>query len=260
MAPERPPAPPMQACIAGCGGTCPPVWINPIPNPVDIRQRPLVGTGVWAFDWETCPACEMEQQREQAARAATRADRERRTELLAILGGEKAETFTLDAFKPQAGALEALQEARAFHPKRSNLYLWGPCGTGKTHLASGIAAKWFWEGARVDFWKPPALMRHMRVKEADEQERRIERASTVPLFVLDDLGVGMATEFYNQILWEIIDNRDMTKRNGLIITSNLSLAALAEKLGDDRLPSRIEGLCKIVKIEGKDYRQEGRKP
>jgi DNA replication protein DnaC len=242
------------SCLGGCGIKIEPIWVDEIINPVDPLRRPLAGTRCWCYPFEVCADCKERQAREAAERENARNAKEREAELSGILGGPKSIGFTLDVFRSGPGSLEALQEARAFHPKRSNLYIWGPCGTGKTHLASAIGSKWFNEGARVEFWKPPALMRHMRVKDADEQEKRIERASSVPVFILDDLGVGMATEFYNQILWEIIDNRDIRLRNGLVITSNLSLAALSEKLQDDRLASRIAGMCKVIKIEGKDWR------
>ena len=56
------------------------------------------------------------------------------------------------------------------------------------------------------------------------------------------------------MLYEILDLRASNYKNGLILTSNLSLEEFAAKVGDDRLPSRIAGLCKVIKIESKDYR------
>lgn len=237
-------------CIRDCGRVCPPEYVEP----VMFNGRPITGTGVWIYPWQECPDCALKRDAaESIARAKVQAEA-RKADLLAMLGGPKAEGFTLETFKSTPGSLSALQEARTFDPKASNLYLWGPCGTGKTHLAGGIAAKWHYEGARVEFWKPPALMRSLRVKDPNDQEERIERLARAAVFVLDDLGVGMATEFYNQVLYEIIDKRDMNRRNGMVITSNLSLAALSEKLQDDRLASRIAGMCKVVKIDGKDWR------
>jgi DNA replication protein DnaC len=37
------------------------------------------------------------------------------------------------------------------------------------------------------------------------------------------------------------------------VTSNLTLDAIAEKVGD-RIASRIAGMCKVVEIRGKDRR------
>lgn len=46
----------------------------------------------------------------------------------------------------------------------------------------------------------------------------------------------------------------MQETGGLIITSNLSLDNLRARFADDRLTSRIAGMCKILEITGADRR------
>jgi len=41
-----------------------------------------------------------------------------------------------------------------------------------------------------------------------------------------------------------------------LITSNLTLDEIAEKVGD-RIASRIAGMCKVVEVRGKDRRIGG---
>ena len=72
--------------------------------------------------------------------------------------------------------------------------------------------------------------------------------------VLDDLGTSKPSEWAVQTLDHIIDWRYRNARlQPTIITSNLTLNALAGKYGD-RIPSRIAEMCDIFKITGSDRR------
>jgi hypothetical protein len=72
------------------------------------------------------------------------------------------------------------------------------------------------------------------------------------LLVLDDLGAEKSTEWSINILYIIIDRRYRDEKK-TIITSNLSLDELADKL-DDRIASRIAGMCTVVPMGGADRR------
>ena len=78
--------------------------------------------------------------------------------------------------------------------------------------------------------------------------------TALPVLVIDDLGIGRDTEFAFQTLYEIVDGRYMAMKGGLIVTSNLSLDDLAAKLGDDRIPSRLASMCKVIRMTGADKR------
>lgn len=163
------------------------------------------------------------------------------------LGGLKAyERFTLATFDNPAaiGACEGYPDI--------NLYIWGPAGVGKTHLATAIARIY----TRSVVVKPAQIFRKLRgIKSGQEEQAMIDRIAAIPQLVIDDLGVEKRTEFSMASLYEIIDARDMNYTKGLIVTSNLSLSALAERLGDDRITSRLGGMCRVVQIQGKDRRQ-----
>lgn len=94
------------------------------------------------------------------------------------------------------------------------------------------------------------------MRDPREKEREIERLSNVPVFVVDDLGVQKDTEHALTVLYEILDRRDMNLRHGLIVTSNLPLDMLAKKMGDDRITSRIAGMCRVVKVGWDDHRMK----
>lgn len=175
--------------------------------------------------------------------------------MISFIGIKGYDQYTLEKFKTLPGTEEAFETCKNFDPDRDNLYLHGACGSGKTHLAVATWRKFFDFKKSGAVYRQPDIMRLFRGREADEEFELLEKFDDHRCLVIDDLGVGKNTEFANQILYEIIERRTNAMRNGLIITSNLSLDEFAQKAGDDRLPSRIMGLCKRVKITSeKDYR------
>lgn len=161
------------------------------------------------------------------------------------LGGLKAyDQFTFDKFTNKA-AVKLCANFPAI-----NLFLWGPAGTGKTHLATATIREL--AGTVV---KPQHIYRQCRgLKDGVEEQAAIDSFINTPFLVIDDLGVDKKTDWSFSTLYEVIDGRDMAERKGLIVTSNLSLTALAERLGDDRISSRLAGMCKIIEMTGKDMR------
>lgn len=65
------------------------------------------------------------------------------------------------------------------------------------------------------------------------------------LLVLDDFGTIKPTDWVLQTLYQIINYRyDYLKTT--IVTSNHSLPEIAKILGDDRITSRIDRMCKVI--------------
>ena len=202
-------------------------------------------------DLEADPEGILEAQRRasEAARATAEAG-------AAALGGIRAfETYTLERFKQTPANAAAFKALADFNPRKDNIFLAGTVGTGKTHLAvAGARANL----PRVAFLRQAELSREVRGARDAEQEGEIIRGwASVPVLILDDLGAAKDTEFMVGLLYEIIDWRYMNRPGGLIVTSNRTLDQLAEKLGDDRIPSRLAQMCKVLKMTGKDHRIEG---
>ncbi len=143
-----------------------------------------------------------------------------------------------------------------------NLFITGKSGVGKTVLAAGIAKeciknkiyfKWlnyttFVMELQAMFGKeaqPPYVKR-----DPFEEAKRIAIDSAV--LIIDDLGANKATEWVRQITYYIINEREQ-RMLPTIITSNFTLEEIAEQI-DVRISSRIIGLCKTIKLSGKDRR------
>lgn len=221
---------------------------------VSFGARPLAGTGVWRSQLTDglCPSClsALEARHDQEKRASAM-----REALVQLFGGVKPyREFTFEHYDVTPGNQRAFERSKHFDPATDNLYLWGPCGVGKTHLAYAIARRWFEQARSVEIYRPPRLNRKLRMKEPPEEEAILDQLIGTQVFVLDDLGMGSDTAYSRQLLQEILDGRDFQDRAGLAITSKYSLGGLAEKWADDTLPSRLAGMCQVVEIRGVDRR------
>lgn len=171
------------------------------------------------------------------------------------LGGQRGyDDFRFEAFRATPKNSEAVEALKLFNPGKENVFLWGPAGTGKSHLATAAAR--LHKKARVirciDLLKKSRqAARSDNPYKIDEFEDEFSKIS--PL-VIDDMGAEKDTEFSVSTLLSIVDRRWMGKVNGLIVTSNLSPDDLSGKLGDDRIMSRIYGMSKVFKIDGPDHR------
>lgn len=231
-----------------CRRSLPWEWVPAVP----LKGKPLPGTGVWRSQLvdRQCPAClaTLERERENQQRAVAR-----RVALTHLLGGEKPyREFTFEGYEVTPGNRIAYEKATNFNAATANLYLWGGCGVGKTHLAYAAARHCFEQTLSVVILRPGQLSRKVRMKDPDQQQATVDELVHVDVLVCDDL--GHETTYSCQILQELLDVRDFSDRTGLIVTCKYSLDALATKLADDTIPSRLAGMCQVVEIKGPDRR------
>jgi DNA replication protein DnaC len=222
-----------------------------------LNSKPMAGTGVWRSQLidGRCPACQaaldVRRQKEQ------RSSRLRR-ELIQLLGGEKPyREFTFDRYEVTPGNRRANDCCVNFDPAAENLYLWGPCGVGKTHLAYASGRRCFEQALSVCIVPAGQLSRKARLQGPEHEQAAVDEWVNADVLVLDDLGMGQHTIYSRQILKEILDGRDFADHAGLIVTSPYALDDLATTLQDDSIPSRLAGLCQVVQLKGKDRRLKG---
>lgn len=192
-----------------------------------------------------CHACQMDILKEKQEA------NEKREKLIQVTGGIMAyECFTLDKFIRLDQNKEALEIAQEFDPEEMNLFLWGRCGGGKTHLSTAIARTQSEKGLRVSRQTVAEFLRNFRALEGFVEQEKIGAFVRIPVLVWDDLGRGNISDFGLDVLCEITDKRLLNYRHGLIVTSNFNPDQLVARFHDDRLVSRLIGMCKVVKIEG----------
>ncbi len=82
----------------------------------------------------------------------------------------------------------------------------------------------------------------------------IEALGRVDLLVIDDLGIVKRTDWSEQTIYTIIDER-CSKGRSTLITTNLSLEELKKKVGDASM-DRLWGSFRVIENCASSYRQE----
>ncbi len=225
-------------------------WVPPLL----LAGRPLAGTGVWrsALFERRCADCRLVL---EAARQNDQRDALRRDRLLRALGGPRPyREFTFERYEQTPGNRAGLPAADRFDAITDNLYLWGPSGLGKTHLAWSIGRRQIERGGRALLTTVAQLIRQMRMRPPEEEQQVLQNAIAVDVLALDELGGGNDTPYARQVLQEILDGRAASDRAGLVVTSRFSPAGLVHRMGDDAIASRLATACCVVGMTGPNWR------
>jgi DNA replication protein DnaC len=132
-----------------------------------------------------------------------------------------------------------------------SIFFVGDVGTGKSHLAYAILNKLIEKGVPGMAASVPDLLDDLRGK---EDNGAIEALKEIDLLVLDDLGSQKNTEWVTERLFVILNSR-YADLKPTIITSNHRLEVLEKTEGWARIVDRIIEMSRLVRVEGKSYRQ-----
>ena len=106
----------------------------------------------------------------------------------------------------------ALAAARSFAESPGKwLYLHGPTGVGKTHIAVAIAKVQSDKGGSITFWSVPDLLDNLRHTYSTPNESSFyslfESVRNCELLILDDFGAQQMTDWALEKLYQIISHR-----------------------------------------------------
>ncbi len=141
--------------------------------------------------------------------------------------------------------------------KRENILLVGNPGTGKSHLATALAAQACAKSYRVRFFRTTELVTAL-IEARDERSflRLKNQLAKLDLLVLDELGYVPASKVGAELLFDVISTA--YERTSLIVTTNLPFESWTEVLGSERLTGatldRLTHRCKIIETKGESYR------
>jgi DNA replication protein DnaC len=189
-------------------------------------------------------------------------DREQRAYQRRLKAARLGQTKSLDDFdfvaQPSLNRPLILELARCeFISRRESVILLGGPGTGKTHVAVGLAVAACQRGKKVRFFRVSELM--TQLVEARE-ERVLGRLRTqlgrLDLLVLDEFGYVPASQVGAELLFDVISTA--YEKTSMIVTTNLPFERWTEVMGSERLVGatldRLTHRCHILEATGESYR------
>ncbi len=176
--------------------------------------------------------------------------------------------------------LAASKFAHEYDPRDGmGLLIIGKIGTGKTHLAVGIIKELILnKGIACLFCDYRELLKEIQ-NSYNTTVQTTELDVLRPVFetevlVLDELGAVKPTEWVWDTVSLILNTRYNNNRTTIITTNfedqpaggtngtnSLARATRSETLGDrigERMRSRLHEMCRVIKMEGEDFRQKFR--
>lgn len=193
--------------------------------------------------------------------------------------------------KAKSVAIDWLSNYRA--GCNEGLMLYGPKGTGKTHLLAAICNElpkdlYYWApvGELLDAMQPGSAAQETRKKAiacwsacygscgtlrygTDRIQMSsvctycpglggdlIDQVQQAKLLILDDLGTranNSNSDWVHDRLFNIINYR-YDNELPIIVSTNYSLGELSVRLGHERISSRLIEMCKMVRLASDDYR------
>jgi DNA replication protein DnaC len=190
------------------------------------------------------------------------ADRERRACARRLKAAKFPQLKSLDEFdftaQPSLKRALILELARCeYIDRRESVILLGGPGTGKTHVAIGLAAAACQRGKKVRFFRVTELM--TQLLEAREERglgRLRSQLARLELLVLDEFGYVPASQVGAELLFDVISTA--YEKTSVIVTTNLPFERWTEVLGSERLVGatldRLTHRCHLLEATGESYR------
>ena len=190
------------------------------------------------------------------------AQRERRACQRRLKAARFPQVKSLDEFdftaQPSLNRALIVELARCeYIDRRESVILLGGPGTGKTHVAVGLAAAACQRGKKVRFFRVTELLTQLlEAREERVLSRLRSQLSRLELLVLDEFGYVPASQVGAELLFDVISTS--YEKTSVIVTTNLPFERWTEVLGSERLVGatldRLTHRCHLLEATGESYR------
>ena len=144
-----------------------------------------------------------------------------------------------------------------FIDERVCVFIIGPCGTGKSHLAQALGHSAIRDGHSVLFTSASKMLTQLNAARAiNGFDRHFAKIIGVDLLIIDDFGLKPLKSGQDEDFHEVISER--YERKSTIVTSNLDIPewtdAFTNRILGEATIDRLRHGAYTVILEGKSYR------
>jgi DNA replication protein DnaC len=189
-------------------------------------------------------------------------DRERRACERRLKAARFPQPKSLDEFdftaQPSLNRALVVELSRCeFIDRRESVILLGGPGTGKTHIAIGLATAACQRGKKVRFFRVTELLTQLLEAREERVLGRLRgQLARLDLLVLDEFGYVPASQVGAELLFDVISTS--YERTSVMVTTNLPFERWTEVLGSERLVAaaldRLTHRCHLLEATGESYR------